>query len=90
MAKRKRKETFAAKLRALREEAGSSQYRLAKLTGLSDQTMSRLELGTQPSWRTVQLIAKALDQPFEAFVVEPRVLEWLAAKDSRPAEGGEL
>ena len=52
---------FAERLRTIREEAGISQYRLAKLSGISKQSLSRLELGeTQPSWETVQRLATAL------------------------------
>jgi transcriptional regulator with XRE-family HTH domain len=64
-------ETFADRLRALREQAGVSQYRLAFWTGLPRQTLSRLEQGAvQPSWATVQALAKALEVPVQAFVIE--------------------
>src|SRR5947209_4433072 len=52
---------FADRLRHLRESAGLSQYALAKITGLTKQTMSKLETGRHdPSWTTIQLLAKAL------------------------------
>jgi transcriptional regulator with XRE-family HTH domain len=52
---------FADRLRHLRESAGLSQYALAKMTGLTKQTMSKLETGRHdPSWTTIQLLAKAL------------------------------
>jgi transcriptional regulator with XRE-family HTH domain len=52
---------FADRLRNLRENAGLSQYALAKLSGLSKQAMSRLELGdNEPTLVTVQLLAAAL------------------------------
>lgn len=71
MAARKKRETFADRLRALREVAGISQYRLAKLSGLSKQAVSYLESGQyQPSWETVQALAKALGVTCEAFVVD--------------------
>ena len=61
-------ESFAERLRQAREAAGLSQYALAKACGLSKQTMSSLEAGTnQPSWATVQVIAKALGLSCEAF-----------------------
>jgi transcriptional regulator with XRE-family HTH domain len=61
--------TFAAKLEALREAAGISQYRLAQLSGLTKQTLSRLEMGAaQPSWETVQLLAAALDVECTVFL----------------------
>jgi transcriptional regulator with XRE-family HTH domain len=60
--------TFAQRLQQLREEAGLSQYALAKKTGLTKQAVSRLELGQrEPSWRTVQLLAAALGASCEAF-----------------------
>ena len=56
-----RAKSFADRLRELREGAGLSQYALAKLSGLSKQAMSRLELGdNEPTWETVQLLAAAL------------------------------
>ena len=56
-----RAKSFADRLRKLREDAELSQYALAKLSGLSKQAMSRLELGdNEPTWETVQLLAAAL------------------------------
>jgi transcriptional regulator with XRE-family HTH domain len=67
-------QTFGQRLQALREGAGVSQYRLAQLSGVSKQTISRLELGTtQPSWDTVQLLAVALGVEVGAFVTRPPV-----------------
>lgn len=52
---------FAERLREERERAGLSQYALAKMTGLSKQALSHLELGKrEPTWQTVQLLALAL------------------------------
>jgi transcriptional regulator with XRE-family HTH domain len=52
---------FAQRLHALREERGLSQYELARRTGLTRQTLSRLEMGDRdPTWGTVQLLALAL------------------------------
>jgi transcriptional regulator with XRE-family HTH domain len=46
-----------------------SQYELAKRTGLTRQTLSRLEMGESvPSWPTVQLIATALGVDCREFV----------------------
>src|SRR6516162_2706349 len=60
---------FADCLRLLREKAGISQYRLAKQSGISKQMLSRLELNeSQPSWETVQRLAKALGVDCRAFV----------------------
>src|SRR5438552_11725675 len=53
---------FASRLQALREQRGLSQYELAHRTGLTRQTLSRLEMGDRdPTWGTVQLLALALD-----------------------------
>jgi transcriptional regulator with XRE-family HTH domain len=52
---------FAERLAALRESQELSQYELARRTGLTRQTLSRLEMGDrEPSWGTVQLLALAL------------------------------
>jgi transcriptional regulator with XRE-family HTH domain len=61
--------TFAERLRGLRENAGLSQYALAKKSGLTKQALSRLELGErEPTWQTVQLLAAALGVDCRAFV----------------------
>ncbi len=61
-------ESFAATLKRLIEDKGLSKYAVAKLTGLSKQTLSQLELGRyEPSWQTVQLLCKALGVTCEAF-----------------------
>jgi transcriptional regulator with XRE-family HTH domain len=73
----KKPETFADRLKSLREAADLSQYRLAQLSGVSKQTLSRLELGlTLPSWETVQALARGLGVEVTAFVIE----------SARPAE----
>ncbi len=55
--------TFADRLIALREAAGISQYRLAQLSGLTKQTVSRLEMGAaQPSWDTVQALGVSCEE----------------------------
>ena len=64
---------FADRLRDLRERAGLSQYAVAKLSGLSKQALSRLELGdNEPTWATVQLLAAALGVDCRAFA-DPNV-----------------
>jgi transcriptional regulator with XRE-family HTH domain len=46
-----------------------SQYELAKKTGLTRQTLSRLEMGESvPSWPTVQLLAAALGVDCTSFL----------------------
>ena len=81
--------------------AGVSQYRLAQLSGVTKQTVSKLELDeTSPSWETVQLLAKALGVSCEAFVTDdvqpPEPLEFQRVKvrprgtpdtQSRPVHG---
>jgi transcriptional regulator with XRE-family HTH domain len=64
-------ETFADRLKSLRERTGVSQYRLAQLAGLAKQTVSRLELGQiRPSWETVQALARGLGVEVGAFVTD--------------------
>jgi len=60
---------FAGRLRERREAVGLSQYALAKLSGLTKQALSRLELGArEPTWNTVQRLALALGVDCRAFV----------------------
>jgi transcriptional regulator with XRE-family HTH domain len=64
-------ETFAKRLTQLREQAGLSQYEVAKRSGVTRQTLSRLEMGDSvPSWPTVQALARALGVNCLAFVIE--------------------
>lgn len=86
----KRRETFADRLRTLREAAGVTQYRLSQLSGVSKQTISRLELDeTQPSWETVQALARGLGVEVTEFVTQPEeVLEPVPARPKgRPPKG---
>lgn len=55
-------ETFAARLHALRVEAGVSVYELARRTGIDRQYLRRLESGEKdaPSLETARKIAAAL------------------------------
>ncbi len=56
-----RKETFADRLKAIRESKDLSQRALARLCGISGQAVSLLESGqTVPTWPTVQSLARAL------------------------------
>jgi transcriptional regulator with XRE-family HTH domain len=72
---RKKRETFGNKLARLREAAGVSQYALAKMTGLTNQAVTYLEAGErQPTWETVQRLAKALGLDCTAFADEGLVL----------------
>jgi transcriptional regulator with XRE-family HTH domain len=47
--------------RQLRERAGITQYRLAKVTGVEQTTISQLELGKvrDPRWSTISALAEA-------------------------------
>jgi transcriptional regulator with XRE-family HTH domain len=67
-----RQQTFADRLRAAREKAGVTPYRLAQLSGITKQAISRLESGqSQPTWDTVQALARALGVSCEAFTTPP-------------------
>jgi DNA-binding XRE family transcriptional regulator len=73
VAKKRKRITFADRLRTARDAAGISQYRLAKLSGLSKQAVNLLESGQvpNPSWETVQALARALGVTTEAFLTDP-------------------
>jgi transcriptional regulator with XRE-family HTH domain len=49
--------------RQLREQAGLTQYRLAKLTSVEQTTISQIELGKvrDPRWSTISALADALN-----------------------------
>jgi transcriptional regulator with XRE-family HTH domain len=65
---KKKLPAFAAQLTRLREDAGLTQYALAKKSGLTKQAISRLEMGTRdPGWETVQRLALALGVDYGAF-----------------------
>jgi transcriptional regulator with XRE-family HTH domain len=55
------KSLFPRQLKAIRKRLGLSRYRLAKVTGLTNQTLQNLETVTaDPSWSTVQKLVAAL------------------------------
>lgn len=57
-------EPFAAVLARLRKAVGLSQAELARKAGLSRMGLFNLERGErEPTWRTVQALADALDVP---------------------------
>jgi transcriptional regulator with XRE-family HTH domain len=62
---------FGRCLLRLRKERGLSRYRLARMSGLTDEALRQLELEAAPSWDTVQRLAYALGVPFEAFALPP-------------------
>lgn len=70
---------FNARLRQLREAAGLTQEGLARISGLSVSAVSKLEQrSTDPSWSTVQRLAKALN-------VSPMVFGDDADEPAKPA-----
>src|SRR5262249_45635313 len=59
---------FARELQRRREAAGLSQYALAKRTGLSKQSLSKLEMGERvPRWPTGQRLCLGLGVDCRAF-----------------------
>lgn len=63
---------FSRRLRALRQAAGISIYRLAQLTGLDRSYLGTLERGTKaPSLETASVIAQALGRGLDCWD-EPR------------------
>jgi transcriptional regulator with XRE-family HTH domain len=60
--------TFGERLKELREAAGLSQEALARAAGLSTSTVAKTEQrDIDPSWSTVQALAKALGVSSEDF-----------------------
>jgi transcriptional regulator with XRE-family HTH domain len=60
--------TFGNHLRRLREKAGLTQEGLARAANLSVSGISKLEhAGMDPSWSTVQALARALGVDCKAF-----------------------
>jgi transcriptional regulator with XRE-family HTH domain len=61
-------DTFAARLRSLREKAGLSIPQLSAAAGLPRQTVHKLERGERrPSLETARLLAAALGVRLRAF-----------------------
>jgi len=76
---------FAARLRALREEAGLSQKELAAQSGCSISIVQKLEQGlNEPTWPTVLALAKALGVDCTAFTEEPSFESLEPKKPGRP------
>jgi transcriptional regulator with XRE-family HTH domain len=60
--------TFASRLKERREAAGLTQAALAERAGLHALTVAKLEQGLrEPTWATVQALAKALGVRCTAF-----------------------
>ena len=65
--------SFGESLRKLRTEARMTQEALARATGLSVSTVSKLEQGgIDPAWSTVQKLAAALNVSCESFDAGPQ------------------
>ena len=62
-----------AALRAVREQTGMSQARLAETTGTSQQDIARIEAGREPRVGMAILIARALDADVEAIFEAKKV-----------------
>lgn len=69
--------TFGARLKELREKAKLTKYKLAQLSGVSQQTIAQLEKpgGGDPSWETVKKLARALDVSLDDFDTEEEPTE---------------
>ena len=75
---------FAERLRTLREAAGLSQYALAKRSGLSKQSLSKLEMGeSEPTWETVQKLALVLGADCREFTYPAMTVPGEAAGELR-------
>jgi transcriptional regulator with XRE-family HTH domain len=80
-------DTFGARLKQLRAQAGLTQQELADRAGLHKQSVSRLEQDEySPTWPTVQALAKALGVNSLAFegTVEPSPKTKQPARRGRP------
>ncbi|HEY7328761.1 MAG TPA: helix-turn-helix transcriptional regulator [Gemmataceae bacterium] len=60
--------SFGERLKELREAAGLSQDKLARAADLSTSTVAKMEQrAIDPSWSTVQALARALGVSVQAF-----------------------
>src|SRR5687768_14101920 len=77
------------RLRVLRAERGLTVRQVAELSGLTKETINRLETGkTHPYDRTLAKIAKAYGVPLEELLEEP--VELAGGKGEAPQETGRL
>jgi transcriptional regulator with XRE-family HTH domain len=61
-------QSFGGRLRELRGAAGLTQQALADLAGMHRQGVNKLEAGDrEPTWASVQALARALGVSTEAF-----------------------
>lgn len=81
--------TFGERLKALRESAGMSQETLARAAGVSTSTVSKMEQRSiDPSWSTVQALARALGVDCTAFQADDAdQAEAAPAKKTRKRKG---
>lgn len=89
-------ESLAARLKALREGKGLTKYRLAKLSGISQTYIYRIELGEikNPRRDTLQALAKGLDitlaqligetSPWESWELVERSLKAYVPDSNQP------
>jgi len=78
----------APRLRRLRDKKGITLERLAKVTGISTSTLSRLESGLRkPSLELLLPLAAALGIGLEEIVASPRVEEPRVAQESTRKDG---
>jgi transcriptional regulator with XRE-family HTH domain len=84
-------ETFAAKLKRLRETAGLTQNELAERAGMNPFGVAKLEQGARkPTWATVQALAAALGVSCEAFTSPPATDEPRErGRPPKPPAGGQ-
>lgn len=67
----KKRSTFGARLRELRDGAGLTQQELAEKAGMLPAALARLERGERsPLWETVLKLAAALQVGVEEFVAD--------------------
>jgi transcriptional regulator with XRE-family HTH domain len=80
------RQTFAARLKQLREQAGLSQQELADKTGLHKFGVAKIEQGQrEPSFAVVQALADALGVGVEAFAdTTPTPAEQKKPRHDRP------
>ena len=75
---------FAARLREQRTRASLTQAELAERAGLHLHGVTKLEQGDrEPSWATVQALARALGVDCTAFQVEDKPAEVKPAKKKK-------
>jgi transcriptional regulator with XRE-family HTH domain len=79
---------FGERLRELREAAGLSQEALARAADVSTSTVSKLEQrAADPSWSTVQALAKALGVSVTVFQADADQAEPPPARKGRKRKG---